>query len=109
MASLVWTLNSSANGLVGTVAGTVMNALLYNSGETADVMTVSTDDFEAMAEWSTETAFGFDPLIGGMTNGTVLASEVHCIGCGCTCACVCRETEIDDDGCEVTTASETFH
>lgn len=69
IASLVVTFNSSANGGLGTVAGTVMNTVIYNSGEAAVVVKYSTVYFDVMSEESTCHALGFDRLGGGTTTG----------------------------------------
>lgn len=50
IASLVVTLNSSANGGLGTVAGTVMNSVIYNSGEAANVVKPSTVYLDVISE-----------------------------------------------------------
>lgn len=44
MASLLRPLNSSANGGIGTVAGTVINTLFYNSCEATVVAAKTTDN-----------------------------------------------------------------
>lgn len=93
IASLVWPFNTSANGVGGTVAGTVINTLFYNSGEAADVMSESTVNFDMFIEWSTETTCGLDPLIGGSTSGWLGTCKVHSEGCGLTAACLCMCTE----------------
>lgn len=92
-ASFVVTFVSSANGVVGTVAGTVMVTLLYNSGEATVVVAYSISYLDVIVEDSTCPAFGFDSLGGGMTTGSDGACEVHSIGCGLPCTCVLIVTE----------------
>lgn len=102
-ASFLCHLNSSANGILGTVAGTVINTFFYNSWEAADVAAKTTDnctpeDCDIETEETTGTAKVFDPLIGGATPGICGAEEVHWIGCGKTCACVAINTEMSLNG-----------
>lgn len=109
-ATLIKTFNSSANGLLGTVAGTVINTLLYNSMEATNGRSVHTDDEDTSTEGSTEYTLGLDPLMVVTTNGCCGTEEVHCIGCGKAHTCVCVEAEADVKiGCEITTAYETLH
>lgn len=87
--SLVWALYASSNGVIGTVAGTVIDTLLYNSCEAVVVRTWSTDEFDRDACGSSEYACGFDHLIVVETTMfRVETVEAHVIGVGLTCVCV---------------------
>lgn len=108
-APLVCPFNSSANGVLGTVAGTVINTLLYNSMEATLVPYTSTNNLDVMIVEPTEVAFGFDPFIGGTATGKLGTRKVHEIGKGLTTACGCAEAETSKNGKECTATLEPFH
>lgn len=103
-------LNSSANGLMGTVAGTVINTLLYNTCEATDGTRRSTDNLDVMSEDTTEYTKGFDPLMVGTTTGRVGTCVVHVMGRGKAMSRVCVETaENEKNGRPKTAAMESLH
>lgn len=92
-APLLCPFNPSANGVMGTVAGTMINTLLYNPCEATLGSYSPTENLDVMIVESTEVTFGLDPLMGVTATGKLGTRKVHEMGYGIAMSCVKADTE----------------